>query len=354
MKFNPRLVLPFFVMSLLVGIFGGWIRMGWGIDLEEGASHHGVIMTGGFLGGLISLERASTMKSRWWLAFPAMAGISILFFLMDFDLTAHLLITFTSAGLLILCIERTLVRSESYWYFLLAGALFWLIGNLKLLQTDFVPASVGWWIGFILFTIFGERLELSRFVPVPKTAKAIFWFLSCLLLISFLLPFHSIGRSVNAFAILLLTVWFLRHDIARKSVRKPGIFRYTGLSMMVAYGWLVVHCIILMFKSGHSFFYDLYLHTFFLGFAFSMIWAHAPSILPAVLKLRVKLFHPVLWVFWWLFQLTLAGRVMVTFLAEPSSRKILVLINGIALLLMLASMMLILVIRLRQRKRAAR
>lgn len=42
--------------------------------------------------------------------------------------------------------------------------------------------------------------------------------------------------------------------------------------------------------------YDAIVHTFFLGFAFSMIFAHGPVILPGVLGIDAKPWHPVLYI----------------------------------------------------------
>jgi hypothetical protein len=353
MKLSPRLILPFLIMSLLVGILGGWIRMGWGIEFSQSAGHHGIIMTSCFLGGLITLERTITMKPRWWLVFPASLGTSIVFFLSDILPVAYSLIVFGSVGLVALYIRQMLIHKEHYWYLLLAGSLFWLIGNLKLVQSGFVPASSGWWIGFVLFTILGERLELSRFVPVPKWAKSVLWLLLLLLAASFFIPFHGSGMLLSGSAISLITLWFLQFDIARKSVKKTGLFRYTGLSMIVGYGWLVSHALLVLASVGHPLFYDLYLHTFFLGFTFSMIWAHAPIILPAVLKQKVKIYYPVLWVFWLLFQLSLIGRVIATYTVDFSLRKFFGLANGLSMVLMLVAIVIVLLLRLRQQKRAA-
>jgi hypothetical protein len=41
--------------------------------------------------------------------------------------------------------------------------------------------------------------------------------------------------------------------------------------------------------------YDIIVHTFFLGFVFSMIFAHGPIILPGVLGLAVRPYHPLLY-----------------------------------------------------------
>src|SRR5690606_33689073 len=156
----------------------------------------------------------------------------------------------------------------------------------------------------------GERLELTRFVPVPKAAGVVMWILFALVFISFFIPFHASGLMFYGISLLFLTLWFLRFDIARLSSRKSGYFRYTGMSMLTAYGWLLVHVLLVLFFNNHPFFYDLYLHSFFLGFGFSMIWAHAPIILPGILKISKTPFHPILWLFWFIFQLTLAARIL--------------------------------------------
>jgi hypothetical protein len=75
--------LPFIVLSLLVAIWGGWMRIGWALPVSQAAAHHGAIMVGSFLATLIFLERAVTFKSKWVLLLPMLNGMSIIAF------TAH-------------------------------------------------------------------------------------------------------------------------------------------------------------------------------------------------------------------------------------------------------------------------
>jgi hypothetical protein len=42
--------------------------------------------------------------------------------------------------------------------------------------------------------------------------------------------------------------------------------------------------------------YDILVHSFFIGFVFSMIFAHGPIILPGVLGISVKPYHPILFI----------------------------------------------------------
>ncbi|MBL4585784.1 MAG: hypothetical protein JKX84_01805 [Flavobacteriales bacterium] len=116
--------------------------------------------------------------------------------------------------------------------------------------------------------------------------------------------------------------------------------------MLVGYGWLLINGLAVFLIPHHPLFYDIYLHTFFLGFAFSMIWAHAPIIFPAILKTIHRPYHPILWVIWVLFQLTLIGRTYFAFAENTMLRKWLGGANGVIILAMFATMAIIMIYRL--------
>ncbi len=63
-------LLPFVIISLLLGMDAGLIRMGWSIPVMKTAMLHGGLMIGSFLGTLIIIERIVAMKIRWLWAFP--------------------------------------------------------------------------------------------------------------------------------------------------------------------------------------------------------------------------------------------------------------------------------------------
>lgn len=338
LKLKPYYLLPIFMGSLVLGIIGGWIRMGWAIQLPAAAQQHGSLMVGGFLGGLITLERTITQKSRWWLLVPAACGFAAISLILDWTLVAQIALVIGAAGLTLFYLHQLTIHQEAYWYVLLAGAVAWLAGNLLWLKTNFVPQAVNYWLAFILLTVLGERLELSRFVPIPPLARKTLWLLLGATMVGLLLPFHGWGRIFYGSAVLLTACWFGWFDIAWLSVKRGGFFRYTGLSMLTAYAWLILHGITVLTLESHVLFYDLFLHTFFLGFAFSMIWAHAPIILPAVLKLKNRPYHPMLWIFWGLFQSTLIARVLTSYGNMQEGRMLTGLLNGISILIMLLAL----------------
>lgn len=76
----------------------------------------------------------------------------------------------------------------------------------------------------------------------------------------------------------------------------------------------------------------------FLGFSFSMIWAHAPIILPMVFKLQINIFHPILWLGWIIFQVSLVGRIASAWLGDATWRMFFGVANGWAILLMFLMM----------------
>ena len=348
---NLRLLpLPFVLLSIVLGIVGGWIRLGWEIAMPEASFQHGILMTGGFLGTLITLERTVSMPSNWWRIFPGIAGLSAVFLLSGERQFALTTLIIGNVGLLAVYIIQMAKHKDAYWYMLLAGATCWLLGNLMVFKVGLVAAATTWWIGFIFLTIVGERLELTRYLPVPKWAKGLLWILVVLLLVGIALPFHSVyGQQLMGISTIGTALWLMKYDMARIGVRKQGFHRYVATGLLVGYGWLLVNGLVVFLIPNHHLFYDIYLHTFFLGFAFSMIWAHAPIIFPAILKTTHRPYHPILWVIWLLFQITLIGRTFFAFTENIHLRKWLGGVNGILILMMFMTMAIIMVYRLNKK-----
>ncbi|MCF8258867.1 MAG: hypothetical protein K9J06_15030 [Flavobacteriales bacterium] len=337
MKFR-LLPLPFVLLGLLAGITGGFMRLGWALPLPQGAIHHGLLMTGGFLGTLITVERTVGMASRWWRLFPALSSLGTVLVLsgqITAGITAYLL---GGIGLLALYLHQMTMHRDPYWYVLLAGGVCWTVGNLMLLLTGLNPAAATWWAGFIFLTIVGERLELTRYLPVPNWAKGVLWALLSVYVCGLVLQFHGAGRIVLGAATAATAIWLLRYDMARLAVRKEGFHRYIGGGLLVGYLWLLFQGVTLLFLADRALFYDLFIHAFFLGFAFSMIWAHAPIILPAVLRIQHRPFHPLLWAGWTVFQLTLIGRMTFALLGEVELRRIFGIANGFTVIAMFMAM----------------
>jgi len=92
-------------------------------------------------------------------------------------------------------------------------------------------------------------------------------------------------------------------------VKTAGVARYSALALLAGYAWLALAGAAWMALSyaGHAA-RDAALHALGLGFVFSMIFAHAPIVLPAVARVRLR-FTPFFYVPLVLLHLSLAVRL---------------------------------------------
>ncbi|HSI78399.1 MAG TPA: hypothetical protein VK957_21040 [Lunatimonas sp.] len=345
--FKPIYLFPLVTAGLILGIAGGFVRLGYmNWNISGTAAQHGLLMVGGFLGTLITLERAMVMKNRRWLFVAFLSGASIpVLLLPGWDTVGHYLLFLANIGLLTMTYLQSIRNPASYQYVISIGAASLLLGNFTVINTGFIPAGVPWWMGFLLFTIVGERLELSKFLPTPAYARALLYMLLGLFFLGMWLPFHATGTWIMGGSVIFIGVWLLRYDMANVAAKKDKLFKYVGVGLKVGYVWLILNGIVLCFFAFHPLFYDIYIHTFFLGFTFSMIWAHAPIILPMILGIQEKLYHPILWIGWTLFQLSLLGRILSSLLKLDDWRVLYGIFNGWNILGMFVLMGFILFIR---------
>jgi hypothetical protein len=92
---------------------------------------------------------------------------------------------------------------------------------------------------------------------------------------------------MSGIGMLAMAAWLARNDLARRTVRTPGVTRFVALSLLAGYAWLAVGglCWLAFGAVVGGPAYDAMLHAVFLGFVISMVFGHAPIILPAVLRL---------------------------------------------------------------------
>jgi hypothetical protein len=76
-----------------------------------------------------------------------------------------------------------------------------------------------------------------------------------------------------------------QYDIARRTVWRTGLTRFIAVCLRSGYGWLSVGGVLTWrFASVLAGpYYDAMLHAIFVGFVVTMIFGHAPIILPAIL-----------------------------------------------------------------------
>lgn len=332
------------IASLIVGMWTGLTRLGLEIIHLNATAHHGAIMVGGFLGTLISLEKAIPLQKKIYLAIPVVSASSIVFFLTGHFTYSLLALVLASIGLCIIYAAYLIRQYDLNLLLMFLGALFWMVGNILLLTRNFYPLSFPWWMAFLLFTIVAERLELSKFLPVTKTNKNILLIFLGVFLSGALLPFHTYGAYFSGTGLLLISLWLMRFDVVRITIKKKGLTRFTGIALLSGYIALLFDGIFLIIFPNTPFAYDAILHTFFIGFIISMIFAHGPIIFPGVLGSPVKPFHPLLYLPLVLLITSVAVRVLADATLIPISYRFASgWISTVSILLYLATMVTLLI-----------
>jgi hypothetical protein len=297
----PRWRLPLLALgfvSLAFGVAGGLARFS-ALGVPGSAiALHGPLMVSAFFGTVISLERAVAIDRPWAYAAPAFAGLGGVLLLSGFAAAGFGALVaaaavFTLIGALVVRRQVSLETAT-----LLAGAAAWLAGNALLFYGQ---AAVPWWIAFFALTIAGERLELSRYLKRPAWVRRAFALLVGLLVITPLVP------QVLGFVLALLAAWLLAFDLARVTIRQDRLPRYVAACLLAGYVWLALGGVLI----ANSIAYDAALHAIFVGFVFSMVFGHAPVILPAVLRVRFP-YHPALYAPLALLHASLFVRVFVS------------------------------------------
>jgi hypothetical protein len=270
-------------------------------------------MVFGFLGTVISLERAVALRRPWGYLAPAgtLVGVALLFagVRQGIGEAVLLLAGGVLAALFVVILRAHATASTTT---LLLGALLWVIGDALWLHGDPLVQVVPWWAGFLVLTIVGERLELAAMSRLTDTGRTLFAGLTALLVAGLAVSAVDTGTGVRIAGVALAgyALWLLRFDIARRTVRRPGLPRFVALALLPGYVWLAAGGV-LWLRDGAAaagFTHDAELHTLFLGFVFSMIFGHAPVIFPGVLGIAIP-FRRIFYVHLALLHIGLALRV---------------------------------------------
>ena len=281
-------------ISLLAGLDGALLLLGvWSPVMSTRLSKwHGPLMVLGFVGTVICLERAVALGHRLAFLVPAVSGLGVIVLLapLPFDSARAGLALLTLAQLGLLTIYVPLWRRSHDDAVVIQGAgAFCAAGAAALLTTGaHVSQIVGWLACYMILTICGERLELSRLTMARNRAlSALCLAVVAALLVSVVSP--AIGWRVLGVVLIGLAVWLCRHDVARGGLRRGGQAAYIGTLLMIGYLWLATAGIVCTIQrpptSRNG--YDAVVHSLFLGFTMGMILGHAPIILPAVLQVRL-------------------------------------------------------------------
>ena len=319
MKFSPRYYVPLLfvgMVSMVIGIWVGLVRMGWqwAVPHESIIMMHGPLMVGGFLGTVIGMERAVAAKQSWGFLAPLFSALAAILYLAfpGKESLAVIFLTLSSLFMVFIFLYMLKRHIDAATIVMAIGAAVWFLGNLAWLGGYSIPQVVLWWSGFLIVTIVGERLELTRFLNISKKQYNFLYGLLIFLAVGFLLSLIDLDWAMrgSGLANLFLSIWLLRNDIARRAIKKPGLTRFLSLALLTGYFWLGVSGIMGMFYGGISAgpYYDAIIHAVFVGFAFSMIFGHAPIIFPALLHIKI-IYRPAFFVPLVLLHLSLLIRI---------------------------------------------
>lgn len=316
-------------VSLLLGLDAALLRLQVAAPLRSDRIEdvHGVLMVLGFLGTLIALERAVALRATWAYAAPALLGAGGIALATAALLALGQLLLVDGAAVLVVVYialwQRQ--RDDAVLVETLAAAMA-LLAALLWLRVDIV-VLVPWLVGFLVLTIAAERVELAR-LTFPATAGRTLVAAGLGVLAAQVLALLNpdAGTRLLGAVLLLLTCWLARHDVARRTIRSTGLPRYSAAALLAGYFWLIVASLLWLVNGAglHSGAdaeggaRDAALHAVFLGFTMSMVMAHAPVILPSVLR-RPLPYRRALWVPLVLLHVALAVRVVAGLLGRDGA-----------------------------------
>jgi hypothetical protein len=289
------------LLTLLAALWAGLYRIGWAIPaLRPGLPmSHGPSMVAGFLGTVISIERAVALRERWTYLAPLLSVVGAVFLIVDgSNQIGPTLIGLGSLVFMVISIVILRRQLALYTGTMALGAAAWLIGNGLWLAGRALPEVVFWWAGFLVLTIVGERLELSRVTRLGALGYSTFALSAGMVVAGLMLSSveYAAGVRLASVGFVALTLWLLTFDVARRNVNRPGLSRFIALNLLLGYVWLgaggVLGIRYVGVMAGPN--YDAILHTLFLGFTLSMIFAHALIILPAITGMTIP-FHRALY-----------------------------------------------------------
>lgn len=282
-------------------------------------------MVSGFLGTVISLERAVAINRPWAYVVPALAGLGALALLAGLPASiGGMAAVLAAAGLV--CIFAVLTSGEpsAHLGVMTAGASCWLGGAIVWLAGGGVATSAWWWVGFLVLTIIGERMELNRVRRLPAWGSACIFGLAMLLVAGLVLAYFRPDPGVRLIGATMLgaAVWLLQFDVARRTLSSRGLSRFVSVCLLSGFVWLGVSGV-LAFWHGPQVagpLYDAQIHTVFVGFVLSMIIGHAPVVLPAVLMLPLR-YRPISYLPLFVLHATLLVRVTGDLIGNPALQR---------------------------------
>jgi hypothetical protein len=274
----------------LAAMWGGLSRLGWWVDrwdIRE-IAWHGALAVLGFLGTLIAAERATALRRSWAFGAPIATGLGAIALLVFSSPTAGQVL-FLAGSCVLVGIFTVIYRLQPTLHnaVLGLGSLLWTASVGLWLGGFALYRVTPWWAGMLVVTIVGERLELSRMTGARRAGRASFVASLGVFMAGILLSLAWFGSGVRVagLGLVALALWLARCDAARRTIRSSSLTRFMATSLLSGYMWLGAGGVLWLWFGGMvaGWHHDAMLHAVFVGFVMSMVFGHAPVILPAVL-----------------------------------------------------------------------
>lgn len=307
--------LAFMLLGLVVGILRLMLVNGVVISfppLERFYVLHSEIIVFGFLGILIMFERVIGVevlpKDRRPITVKPMIPVfaaGLLLYLAGSVLQSDAVVVL---GGVLMAVGSLLFAYVVWWLFFRGDHLamyFMLLGVAALTIASLVSTHIVIWdqygfalllLSYPLLFIIGERVELTRFGSGRsgrrnfETALAVASTGLILLIIDTVLFPSALllgGAAVCYLAVIGITYRVESMSLRRLSQIRYPINRYVSIHTKTAYYWITVGLALLLLRivwTSNPFLYDAFIHSIGVGFVGTMILAHGPIILPAILK----------------------------------------------------------------------
>lgn len=305
-------------LLLAFGVLGGLQRAGLAPApalTAQAALAHAALMIGAWLGSVISIERAVALKTRTARLSPLLSLLAGAALLAGRPQLAAMLLVMAATAFVATHLQLWQRQRAAHVAVLGAAALCWWLGNMAWLLGRDDAAHDGIlaaWFAFLVLTIAAERLEMTRLLQRHRAAQPLFLALVGALLLGVAAGLVNARAAAAPFGGLLLALaaWLATQDIARITIRQPGLPRYMAVALWAGYAWLAVGGMAWAGMAAQPGWRDAALHALGLGFVMSMVMAHAPVILPAVAGVKLR-FSAAFYAPLALLHLSLAWRLLV-------------------------------------------
>lgn len=323
------------VAALAWGVAGGLARLGAPVTAPDGAAHHAFLMIAGFLGTVISLERAVAFRGGIAYAAPVSSALGTLALAAGRVEAANALWIAAPAALVAVSVALARRQPLPHMAPLVVAALAGLAaGVMHAAHGD--DGAVAFGFVFLVLTIAAERLEMTRLMRRRPLASPLF--AACVAALVGGAAAVAIdparGSALLGLAFVATAAWLAAFDVARRTRRAGGFAGFAAAALLAGYAWLAAGGLAWIALAVEMPVRDVALHAVGLGFVMSMILGHAPLVIPAVAGLRMR-YTPAFYVPLALLHLSVAARVVAA-LAAPSLRPATGILNAVALLSFIA------------------